>query len=340
MSGVGRLVRRTHLWPSFETGGEFVPVVAAGAAFDPATGFDWSEQLQLWLPTSWFAPEASVESPLPFALAPINPGAGFDWSEQPATWQQPPWFAPDPSIETPIPDPFLDLDAATADKQEQPQAWSQPPWHAPDAETSVIQPPAAAAFDPSTGFPYDGDPTPSSTAQQWFAPEAAIDLPLPFAYLPVDAATLDRQEQPAAWQQPPWFAPEAEVAGVVPITPVAFNPATGFPYDGTQPPTLPPPWEAGALADLLAVDTVEQSVVDVSDVASRAVLWIDQQPERWLPTTWYNPAVEPVDGPLQSWLFTTGAPGTGTGAAPAVLINAENGDIFLSIGGNLIVPGS
>lgn len=43
------------------------------------------------------------------------------------------------------------------------------------------------------------------------------------------------------------------------------------------------------------------------------------------------------EGTLQPWLFTTGSPGTGTGAAPAVLIDAETGDIYLSIGGNLIV---
>jgi hypothetical protein len=51
---------------------------------------------------------------------------------------------------------------------------------------------------------------------------------------------------------------------------------------------------------------------------------------------WYSQAVEPVDGPLQSWLFTTGAPT----AAPAVLIDATNGDVYLSIGGNFIVPAS
>lgn len=51
---------------------------------------------------------------------------------------------------------------------------------------------------------------------------------------------------------------------------------------------------------------------------------------------WYDRSVEPVDGTLQSWLYTTGSPGV----TPVLLIDATTGDVYIYIGSNLMVPAS
>jgi hypothetical protein len=140
-----------------------------------------------------------------------------------------------------------------------------------------------------------------STAQLWFTPE--LDTLANPSFLRTTASV--PQQAPFWYDQQPWVSNGARWV---------------HPDDGwlAQKETIP----------LVTPPTIDQL----------SALWQEQPgQERSNVQTWYSPGVEPVDGPLQSWLFTTGSPG---GAAPAVLIDATTGDVYLSIGGVFIVPAS
>jgi hypothetical protein len=335
------------------------------------------DQPQAWAPPTWFAPEASVEGPPPPVT--FDPGAGFDWSEQPAAWTAATWFQPD-TLEAWVPIPNLTVATVAQDAglwQEQPAAWTGQWGFHPDDDYRVALVGTVATVDQQAGLwpeqpqtwrdgtPFFQPDTEAWTAlpviapvfiaedlvdgsgQQdrsvgpvWFAPEASADGFVPVAAA-FDPATVDfgRDAQQDRSTQAVWFAPDAAVEGLTTgtITTATVAQQAGLWQDqsGQQDRNIGPTWHAPDAGQ----DVLRSLIVPtVASVDQQAPLWIEQPyPERGNQAVWYNQAVEPVDGSLQDWLFTVGSPGGGT---PAVLVNAENGDVFLSIGGIFIVPAS
>jgi len=276
----------------------------------------------------WYQPEDAWEGRTPPAVA-FDPASGFDWSEQPARWSVEVRFAPDASSEG------LRTPAPAFDLSEQPAVWRVQTWVAPDASVEGLAP--AAPFDPSAGFPWQEQPA-DWRPQTWTAPDASIEGLTPPAPA-FDAATFAGawQEQLVAWLPIRWFAPEPSVDGIPPfgatVATVAQEAALWPDSSGQQDRSLQPVWHAPeASTDLLQ----SLAAPTFATVPEQAPLWIEQPgQERSLAVTWYNAAVEPVDGPLQSWLFTSGAPTPP--ATPAVLFDIDSGDPFLYLGGSFII---
>ena len=354
-----------------------VPFVAP-AAFDPSSGFDWSEQPQAWTDQRWFAPEPAVE-PVPqgSVFTPLAPELEAPlWQEQPADWRPELRYQPEDDTTTRLPpgvtvatvgqQPLYAHDAEQ--ERDQTQRWFQPDTEAPPILPNLT---VATVDQQSELYGYDAQQD-RSTQATWFQPDTESWTAIPN----LTVATVDQQaplwlEQPADWTNQRWHAPDPAVEG---LTPPVVTVLVDFGYDPQQDRSTQPTWHApdpaveGLTTGTVTVATVDQQPLygyDASLDRSTQPTWhapeaeqstvvttapppsatVDQQAPLWLEQPyplagtwpmWYSQAVEPVDGPLQSWLFTTGAPT----AAPAVLIDATNGDVYLSIGGNFIVPAS
>lgn len=354
---------------SIETGGEFVPLISAPAAFNPAAGFDWSEQPAVWQQPTWYAPDLEDADPvLPFlTVATVAQDAAL-WLEQPG--QEAPvtqrWEAPDAAHAPPIILAILPLDPALhplyGDDQQQGRAlpgWDRPEdagadvlldlaelvdqtpdvqqdraiaqlWFSPDPDLLPFVP-APPAFDPSTGFDWSEQPQLTQPVR-WLAPDPD---PTPFTpAAPFNPANgFDWTETPTGQVAPPWLFAD-NLLGITAAP--AFDP-TDFPWDQVgHVDRAPEPWSYGALVDTTFIATTATPAPTTATVPEQAALWPEQpQLWRWASSRepWYNPAIDPVAGPA-----ITGSPAAG--ATPVILINAENGDVFIYIGGNFIVPAS
>lgn len=274
----------------------FVSVIGA-AAFDPATGFDWSEQPQSWTQPPWLAPDASVEGPVPLANAAT--ASYFDW------------------------DATFDRDLTVR-------------WFQPDASIEGFLPLANAPTHPDLGWDVRFD---INRSQRWFTPEPYVESPLPLAspLTPLAADLLaglwpDQSGQQDRGIQPVWFRPDDPQEGLVPPP---FDPSIGFDWtdgSGQQDRSIQPVWQAPD-AETQLLQTIAPPPTTAT-VDQQAALW-PEQPVAWQAPANITNAIEPWFMGLNINLYAP-APG----ATPSVLINAENGDVYLYIGNNFIVPAS
>ena len=356
-------------------------VAATAGAFNPANGFDWSEQPAAWVQPPWFQPDTEAWTPLPnLTVAPTGQQAPL-WLEQPG--QEAPvirfWYSPEEAHAPPIVLAILPLDPSLTgdlwhDHSHQQARSIAPTWFAPDASVEGLVPPTAAVFDPATGFPWLEQPQDWSDGTPFVQREASIggSPPLPNAY-----SGFDLHEQPAAWRdgtpwfrpddaneiEPPlpnaathpdlgwdatfdraqtivWFAPDASVESPLPLasplTPLTPDLIAGLWPDqsGQQDASIQAVWNAPDASFEPPSFPILPAAPTVATVAQQATLW-PEQPAAWQDWRNITDAIE-----AQAFTLDVNLYAPAPGATPKVLINAENGDVFLYIGGGFIVPAS
>ena len=197
-------------------------------------------------------------------------------------------------------------------------------------------------FDPAAGFPWQEQPgQEQSLAARWYQPDTEAWTPIPGLTVASVAAQAGLWQDASPQQdrsiQPVWYGPEDDATGFVPraitTASVAAQAALSPEQPGQERSIWPLWWRPDdpteAIYPILPPPPFDPAT---------GFPWLlyDELPAR---RDFSPDAIEAqFAGPLTSWLFTTSAPGGGGTATPAVLIDATSGDVFLSIGGNLIVP--
>lgn len=271
---------------------------------------DWMYDQQAFVANGprWYQPDTDdIDGPLPPpVVAVFDPATGFPWQEQPTDPATRWGVQTETESLTPIPNLTVATVAQDAGLwQEQPgqeRSLAQT-WFQPADATEVVYPTLPApVFDPSLmDFGRDAQMD-RSIQPTWFRPDD------PMLGMPTGAQTTATVAQQAGlWQD---SSPQQDRS----IQPTWYQPP-----DATEPiyPSIPvPPFlPANGFPWLLA----------------------DEYPWR----RDFSPDMVEAHfaGPLQSWLFTTGAPAA-PGSPPPVLIDATSGAVFVSIGGPFIVPAS
>lgn len=179
-----------------------------------------------------------------------------------------------------------------------------------------------------------------SLAQRWFQPETEAWTPIP------DLTIATVAQQAGLWQdaspqqdrnlQPVWYRPEDDATGLVPTaitSATVAQQAALWPEQPGQEWSRQPVWYQPPDATEAVYPILPPPPFD----PATGFPWLlyDEMPAR----RDFSPDMIEAQfaGPLTSWLFTVSAPAGGT-ATPAVLIDATSGAVYLSIGGNLIVP--
>lgn len=316
---------------------------APAAPFDPAAGFDWSEQPAAWQGQAWFQPDTEVWTPIPsLTVAPVDARAGL-WPEQPG--QEAPvvrfWYSPEEAHAPPVILTILPLDSSLTGDLWHDHSYQQarsiaPTWFAPDASVDSFPPLPNAPTHPDLGWDaiFDRD-----QRVRWFAPGPYVESPLPLASPLTPLATNllaalwpDASGQQDRSIQPIWFRPDDPQEG---LAPPPFDPSIGFDWtdrSGQQDRSIQLVWYAPD-AETQLLQTIAPPPT-VATVAQQAAMW-PEQPAAWQAHANITNAIEPWFMGLNINLYAP-APG----ATPSVLINAENGDVFLYIGAGFIVPAS
>jgi hypothetical protein len=291
----------------------------AAAGFDPASGFPWNDTGDE-LP----APLVFDETAQAWAIGPpaFDPAAGFPWQTADADASAPlafddtdqawvpaePIWAPlvgsnEPGPEVSAPLVFDDTAQSwaitTAPNWDPATGW---PWQGqtPDVpaqgvvddtpQSYPIQPVAAAGFDPASGFPWTTEGhLPDQTVVDYDGQDGALGLTPWDPTLGYPWSQLDPQQDRST--QPVWYDGQDGSTGLTPPAAPAFDPATGFPWNGdaAQDVSTQPVW----------YDGIDGSFIGQPyNPAQFPFTGWDPQQDRSLQPVWYDPSE-------QAWAIQT-----------------------------------
>ena len=211
----------------------------AAAAFNPASGFPWNQDAGelFYQPQCW--PDPTTDLAVAFGAAPLYAEASQNLDEGER-------FVASQVVldETPGAPGFVPLNADRALAFNQPQDASASPVDDDTDQAWSPIPPAAAVFDPASGFPWareggevQAERVQDDTPQGWPPGPAWGTYSSTFSNLvSAEAYAIEGGEVAAQ----PTVDPSVQTYAIQPPAAAAFNPGTGFPWDanGADTPTV------------------------------------------------------------------------------------------------------
>lgn len=182
--------------------------------------------------------------------------------------------------------------------------------------------------------------TQTGTGGAWWDAGEYVTDGSPFVWLPETLA----DPQDATWQSnyPRWYAPEASFEPFIGLTSAPTTAKlAGLWIDGSDQQSFSTA-QRWVEPNVLIVNEPPKTWLWYPSAETLSHLWLEQPgQEQGIYPRWYHPSTEPVNDPqtFVSWLWwvAAGPPAPSVGGGSAVLIDVDSGDVFLNLGGPLIV---